>query len=104
MSNIIGGAQGNTGTVIIGKNPIIDNPLDPWWDIQGAVNAGGNQINSDVKTVNSISHMVSSAGGIFSSFTSFAGVLSNGTFWKGIGLVLAGVLILLVIGIQLVKA
>lgn len=95
MANLIGGKQGNTGTVIIGKNPIIDNPLDPWWDIQGAVNSGASAVNSAAGTVNTVSNAVNTASSVASGAGNVFSDLTNPSLWKGIGLILAGGLILI---------
>lgn len=94
-SNVIGGAQGNTGTVIIGKNPLIDNPLDPWWDIQGAVNSGASSVNAAGKLVNSVGSVVNTVSSGVSDTFSVTNFLSQGSSWKAIGLILAGAIMLI---------
>lgn len=98
MANVIGGAQGNTGTVIIGKNPIIDNPLDPWWDIQGAVNSGANTVNQASHAANTVKKAATDTStGVTSVAKAVTYVVKNAKYaaiWTGL-MILAIALVLM---------
>lgn len=87
------------GTKLFGSNPIIDNPLNPVYDVEQAghaINYTGQQASDIANTVGGVLSGASSAASAVGSLTTF---LTNGQNWIRLLEVLAGV-ILVVMGLH----
>lgn len=95
-----------TGQNLIGSNPILDNPLNPVWDVEQAGHSAANTYMQGKKIVNTVSNIGNTAGNVANTASAAAsGLGSVATFltsaqnWVRIGEVIAG-LILLVMGLH----
>jgi hypothetical protein len=91
----------NKGTTIIGSNPFIDNPLNPFWDAEGAANEGTQTAKQGAGIISTVSNTANAVStGVQTTF-SVTNFLSQGSSWKAIGLILAGAIMLILAVVEL---